>query len=266
MTALMLLAGLAQAADPTFEGTKKEAEVVEKAEYHLAAEFGGALTTGNSEFYTLSAGLNGAYKRGRHQIKLVGGAVAGSSRVDGDGDGTLSDAEKSVPMSPNAGRVYGDLRYDLFLSDKDSLYVLFGAFHDKFAGFDYRLHEQLGYSRHLVKTDKTSLIAELGVDFAQENYVAGVDPNSQLILAARGMVGFSYKFNDSVGLSNTLEAYENVLTPADLRVLNTASLVAALGSKFSIKLSHGLIFDNVPVEGYRKLDQTMMVTLVASVL
>ena len=266
MITSLLLAGFALAAEPAFEGTKKEAEVVEKAEYHLTAEFGGALTTGNSEFYTLSAGLNGSYKRGRHQIKLVGGAVAGSSRVDADGDGTLSDAEKAVPMSPNAGRVFGDLRYDLFLSDKDSLYVLFGAFHDKFAGYDFRLHEQLGYSRHLVKNDKLSIIAEIGFDIAHENFVAGVDPNTDLILAARGMVGFSYKFNDSVGLQDTFEAYENVRRPEDLRMLNTASLTAALGRKFSLKLSHGLIFDNVPVTGYRKLDQTMMVTLVASVL
>lgn len=264
---LSLLATTALAADPDFQGTTKDGKAAEKAEYGLTAEAGGALTTGNSEFYTLSAGINGRYKRGRHQLKLIGGAVVGAARVDADGDGTLSDAEKSVPMVVNATRYFADLRYDIFISDKDSFYVLYGIFHDKFAGYDWRMHEQIGYSRHIVKTDKTVLIGEIGIDWAQENYVSGVDPNTDYyVIAARGMLSFKHKFNDSVGFEETIEVYENVTDPADLRVLNAASFTAALSGKLSLKLTHSLIFDNQPVPTYRKLDQTIQLSLVASVL
>lgn len=272
ITSLLLTLGTATAAEPNFVGTKKEVEEVEKPEARLTAEFGGALTTGNSEFYTLTAGINGSYKWKKSQFQLIGGAVNGSSRVDADGNGTLDDEERAVDMVESARRFYGDARYDYFLSDRDSLYVLVGAFHDRFAGYDFRIHEQVGYSRHLVKSDDTNLIGELGVDFAQENFVDGVDPNSDRILAARGMISLKHNFSEGVGFEDTFEVFENVLDPADLRALNTASLISALSSKLSLKLSHSLIFDNRPVnygaeEGeYRKLDQTMQVTLVASVL
>ncbi len=256
----------AWAADPEFAGTDKEGKSVEKPEGKLTAEAGGALTTGNSEFYTLNAGINASYRWDASKLALTGGAIVGSSRVDADGDGTLSDAERSVPMQPNARRLFADGRYDLFLSSKDSLYVLAGAFHDPFGGYDTRTHEQIGYSRALVKNKKTVLVGEIGIDFAQENYVEGVDPNYMSVLAARGMIGLSHKFSDSVGFEDTFELYENVITPEDVRILNSASLVSAISSKLSLKLSHNLIFDNVPVEGFRKLDQSMQVTLVASIL
>lgn len=272
LTSLMFVLGTAHAADPAFAGTDKAGTEAEKPEAKLTAEFGGALTTGNSEFYTLTAGLNGSYKFNRSKFSLVGGAVTGSSRVDGNADGTIDDAERQVPMVQNAKRYFADLRYDFFMSDHDSLYVLVGAFHDPFAGYELRAHEQIGYSRMLVKTDDTQLVAELGVDWAQEFFSGEADPAKDLeIVAARGMLGLTHKFSEGVGFQDTLEVYENVLDTADLRILNSASMVSTLSSKFSLKLSHNLIFDNRPV-GYgteaakRSLDQTMQVTLVASIL
>lgn len=268
---LLCVLGLASAADSTFAGTTKDGAAVEKSESKLTAEVGAALTTGNSEFYTLSSGLSASHRWERSKLALLGSAVMGSSRVDADANGTLSDAERSVPMVQSARRLSTDARYDLFLSGKDSLYVLVGAFHDPFAGFDSRTHEQVGYSRALLKNDTTTVLGELGFDVAQENYVEGVDPNYANILAARALLGLSHKFSEGVGFEDTLEVYENVQDPNDLRMLNKASLVSALTSKLSLKLSHNLIFDNVPVgastpEPYRKLDQSMQVTFVASIL
>lgn len=269
MFLLTLLSGLAFADEPKFENTQKEVKKLEKPEAHLTAEFGGALTTGNSEFYMLTAGLNASYKWQRSKIGLIGGAVVGSSRVDSDGNSTLSDEERAAPMVPSAKRFFGDLRYDFFLSDRDSVYILLGAFHDPFAGYDLRTHEQIGYSRVLIKSDSTSLVGEIGIDFAQENYKVGddgVDPETKNIIAGRVMVGITHKFSEGVGFEDTFELYEAVPEFADLRMLNTASIVAALGSKLSLKLSHSFIFDNVPVEGFQKFDQTMNITLVASIL
>jgi hypothetical protein len=263
---LIPLFSLAFAEDPKFEGTVKDGASIEKPEGKLGAEVGGALTTGNSEFFVVTSTVNGSYRWERSKLGIVAGVVVGSSRVDADANGTLSDAERGVPMVQSARRAYGDGRYDLFLSGKDSLYVLAGAFHDRFAGFDLRSHEQLGYSRALIKNEKTTLVGELGFDYAQENYVEGVDPNYQNIFAGRAMLGLAHKFNEGVGFEDTLEVYENVVTPADFRMLNKASLVSALSKKLSLKLSHSFIFDNVPVEGYRNFDQTMQVTFVASIL
>ena len=67
-------------------------------------------------------------------------------------------------------------------------------------------------------------------------------------------------------MGDTAEIYENVVDPADLRVLNTAFLTSKISDKLSLKLSHTLTFDNVPVEGFRPLDQVTMLTLVATLL
>ena len=63
-----------------------------------------------------------------------------------------------------------------------------------------------------------------------------------------------------------MEVYESLLDTSDLRVLNNAALTVEMSTTFSLKLSHALIWDNVPVEGFERLDQTTMATLVASIL
>jgi putative salt-induced outer membrane protein YdiY len=55
------------------------------------------------------------------------------------------------------------------------------------------------------------------------------------------------------------------MNPEDVRLLNTAAINTKLSDVFTLKLSNQLTFDNVPVEGFQKLDQTTMVTFVASI-
>jgi putative salt-induced outer membrane protein YdiY len=260
-----LLAGVASAEDSAFTGT--QAEVVEKPETHVTGELGGALATGNSNFYTVNGLLNASHKVKLNKVSAVAGLNLGSAKTtDLDGDAVPDVDPSTVDWAENVRRYYAEARYDRFLSDNDSIYALAGGFSDRFAGFDLRTHEQLGYSRLLVKNDKTELKGEFGGDVAQENYVTGTEPNYQNIIAARILLGINHKFNDKVGISDTFETYENVLNFDDVRILNTAALTSTLSGKLSLKLSHTLIFDNVPVEGFQKLDQTTMVTLVASLL
>ena len=68
-----------------------------------------------------------------------------------------------------------------------------------------------------------------------------------------------------MGLEENLEVYENLLDTEDLRILNKAAIVAKLSDRFSLRFSHQLTFDNQPVTGFRKTDQTTMATLVASI-
>lgn len=265
MHLFLALVAPASAEDSTFTGS--QAEAAEKPETHVTGELGGSYVSGNANFYTVNGLLNASHKVKMNKVSAVAGVNVGGAKVtDLDADGVPDLDPEDVEFTESARRLYADLRYDRFLSDKDSVYALAGAFHDPFVGYDLRSHEQLGYSRLLVKNDKTEFRGELGADLAQENYVEGIDPNYQNILAARVLLGLNQKFNDKVSFSDVFETYENVLTPEDVRILNTAALTSTLSGKFSIKLSHALIFDNVPVEGLRKFDQTTMVTLVATLL
>lgn len=223
-----------------------------------------------------------SHRAAKNEISLLAGLNVGGAKpvalvTPTTGGGTvITPVEEPDRYVGNVRRFAGEVRYDRFVTDTDSIYVLAGAFHDRYAGYDVRAHEQLGWSRILVKDQTTELKSELGADWAQEDYILGTEPNHQNVVAARIGVGIVNKFGvpgtepdsfeERVVLSDTVEVYESVIDFEDVRLLNTAALTSTLSGKLSLKLSHGLIFDNVPVEGFERLDQTTMVTLVASLL
>lgn len=270
MYALLILATVASAQDADFADHAEAGQKFEEPETNLSAELGGAWATGNVDYYTVNGQVDASHRFERNQLTLGGGINIGKGISDADGDGMLSDAERSADKVEIARKYWGDARYDRFVGDKGSIYVLAGALSDVYAGYDLRAHEQIGYSRILVETDSTDLKVELGADVAQEDYVEGADPDFAMVYSARGMLSLTHQFNDSVSFSDTVEAYENIIDPADLRVLNEAAISAKLSDVFSVKLSNQLTFDNVPVATdagtYRKLDQVTLVSLVATLL
>jgi len=266
MFALTLFAGAAMAEEPSFEGSEEAGQTFEETETTLSAELGGAIAGGNTQFWTVNAFAVAGHKFDRNKLGAELGANFGKSIVDADGDGILSAPERDNGAQRTSQRGWAEGRYDRFLGERDSVYALVGGLHDEFAGYDLRTHEQVGYSRILVDSDTTGLVTEIGADLAQENYVAGVDPANAMILAGRAMVSFTQSLADNVAFSDTVEVYENVLDFQDLRLLNEAALTTKLSDMFSLKLSHQLIFDNVPVAGFQKTDHLGLVTLVASIL
>ena len=100
---------------------------------------------------------------------------------------------------------------------------------------------------------------------ALEDFVEGVEPQIAWVYAARVMVKLAHTFNPSVSAELQLEALDNVVNPLDVRVLGSAALVAKIDTRLAVRLGTVGTWDNVPVEGYGKWDQTTTVTLVATV-
>jgi putative salt-induced outer membrane protein YdiY len=261
-----LCVSTAWAEDPSFAGTQAPAPEVEELQRRLVAELGGSFASGNAVFVILNGSATGDVQWKQNKFSGAGAVAWGRAVPDTNADGHVDEAERDAGFVENARRVGLDLRYDRFFGERDSLYALVGAVIDPFAGYDLRTHEQLGYSHVFTPSDTTKLTAEVGFDVAQENYVDGVVPGSADILAARAMVGLLHCFSEHVSFEDRVEAYENILDVEDLRALNTASLTSTLAGRLSIKLSHTLTYDNVPVEGFLSLDHTGLLTLVVTVL
>ena len=268
LTLFVLWMGLqAHAEDSEFESTRKEQpHAASERATTVIAELGGSHATGKVVFYTVNGGVVASHRWKMNKLSGAMGIQVGKAVADANGDGHLDAAERRIGLVENSRRYEAESRYDRFVGKRDSLYVLVGGFVDPFAGYDLRTHEQVGYSRQLVKNDETSWVVEFGVDYAQENYVDGVVPNSAHIVAARLMTAFTHQFSEGVAIGDTLEIYENVVTPEDLRLLNTGFVSSKISDKLSLKISHTLTFDNVPVEGFQPLDQVSMLTLVATLL
>lgn len=262
---LLILATLAHAEDSKFEGAKTP-DKSETTEAHASAELGGTFSFGNTESMALTGLGTASYRHRRNGFSATFGVNWGQTKLDSDGDGKLSDAERAADYVKSAEREYATLRYDRFLGKRDSLYLLGGAFTDSFAGYDYRVNGQLGWSHNFLDQEHVALRGELGVDIAREDFVEGIDPNAQTVVAARLLLGGRYDFNKHVAFEDTIEVYEGVLDFTDLRINNTATITSSLSSRLSLKLSHVLAYDNVPVEGYQPLDHTTMATVVVTFL
>jgi len=271
---LALLSSLALAQDPAYDRTLKAADEAEKPVTNLQAEFGGAFTSGNAFAVAINGGLKGKHVWKSNQFAFGAGINLNMAKVDANGDGTLDDAERAQKLTFTSQRVFGMARYDRFFGKLNSLYVSAGGERDPFAGLLWRFNEQIGYRRVLVATKPTDLDLEIGLAYTEENFSTGADADGNPIndkildahyLGARIYISFEHRFNDTVALGDNVEMIENLFTPADFRLVNNAYLTAKLSDKFSIRLSHRLAFDNLPVEGFRPLDQTTQLTLVASI-
>jgi putative salt-induced outer membrane protein YdiY len=277
MVALFLVLA-AHAEEPTFAKAKPVT--------HLAATLGGTFATGNAESLVVNGGLTATHHWLRNELGLTAALNEGIGAVDANADGFLSASERcfgSAPCAKTAERYTSDLRYDRFLSDRDSLYAIAGALHDPFLGFAHREHGQLGYAYRLIDTNVDHLKAELGADVANEQYVAGMAPAWTRLLAAQLGLQYTHTFNQAVAFSDALTIYEPVYTQpegdpfaphlTDVRLTNEASITAKVADSLALRLTDTLGWRNEPApapEGITEtraaLDNTVSITLVASLL
>lgn len=271
---LLALAGVAHAQDPAYDRVKAAEDAVEKPDTDLTANLGFSYASGNAVFIAVNGGLKFAHKWGQNRLQFDAGTNLNLAKIDTDGNGTLGADERAQKLTWTSQRVASAARYDRFFGAKDSLYLSGGFERDALAGLLWRFNEQFGYARVLVGTETTKVNLEAGVAYAEENFATGADADGNPIytkvldshyLAARVFFGASHSFNKYVSLSDNVEMFENLFTPVDFRLTNTLTLSTKLSDKFSINVGHLLAFDNQPVEGFQKVDQTTMVTMVASI-
>ena len=261
--ALVLVAAGTAAAqtDPAFKyGTKEERAEVEKAEqveWKAAALAGLIMTTGNSRVTTFSAGGNASRKEKGNRFSLEGGAAYARSSiflaVDGNGNGVIDPNEVSRPSQTTTRAWNTKGRYDRFLTDNNSLYVVGGVAGDRPAGKDLVGNGQLGYSRQVFQNEVHLLVAEVGYDFTYENLVAG---ESNSIHSLRTFAGYAGKLSSDTGVDGSVEALFNVneyATPAgeidrfqDNRVTSKMSITTKMFGDLSFRFAFEARYDNAP--------------------
>ena len=249
----------AQAAPPTFVyGKPEEVAEVKGVEWTAAADAGVLLTTGNSETVTITAGAKVTRKSGNNKLEAaVMGALARSGirvAADTNGNGTIGENELTNQTLKTAETIEGKLRYDRFLSAKNSLYLAALAKRDVPAGKVFSGGAQLGYSRTLKKTETREALGEFGLDYTYEDLVAPGDPLQ--IFSLRAFIGYKATLGAATTLETSAEALSNLNeleTPTgdakifeDLRLNGLAAVSTKLGDDLSLSVSITAKFDNVP--------------------
>jgi putative salt-induced outer membrane protein len=266
--------------DPASTGSNELAgqgsfsEVAEREEAGDALEwdlsFGALLSTGNAKSTAITGGSTFRVRRNRHQVfaTILGNygraAVAGSEPVD------------------TVGNVQGRLRYDLFLTDRWSLFGMVTARHDPFQRLDLRLNVDPGVAFYVINEQKEQLRVEAGYDYqfdvrdpdtAIEYEANGTPvydaqgefvhlPRTRDTHAARLAAGYSNKRNDVFGFATELEYLQSLLEAQRWRLNWNTSVSALLVAKLSLAATFTVRLDNDPLPRVKNLDTLSSVNLV----
>ena len=232
---------------------------------------GGMLVTGNSRQLALT--MSGAVET------LFDDNGIGFSLLGNYGRG----AAEGEPVEVTAENVQGRLRYDRYLVDRLSLFLINTGRHDRFQGIDFRYNLDPGVKYLFVREPATSLWGELGYDFqydvrrddarvvldADGNPV--IDPTSgeaelvdktEIDHSLRAFVGFQHAFNEEVTLTTGLEYLQSLVEIERSRLNFDLLFAAKIAGGLALGFGFGARYDNDPLPGKEELDTTTTVNLI----
>jgi putative salt-induced outer membrane protein YdiY len=221
---------------------------------------GGQASTGNSRLLALTA--NGAF----------------DTRFDNNGIGVsaLANYGQSAPpgeaIKTTTENVQGRVRYDRYIIDQASFFLITTGRHDRFQGIDFRLNLDPGFKYLFVAEQANAIWAEIGYDFQYDirRDDALVDPMMMLPTldktatdhSSRLFAGMRHAFNDEVTLSTGVEYLQSLVETTRNRINFDALFAAKVGSGLAFGLGFGLRYDHEPLPGKAKVDTTTNVSLI----
>jgi hypothetical protein len=243
---------------------------------------GGQLATGNSRLLAITG--NGVYAS-RYGANGFGASILGNY-----GQGAPPNAN-IVETSEN---LQGRIRYDRYVLDHMSLFLIATGRHDRFQGLDFRLNLDPGVKYIFVDEKATSFWGEAGYDFQYDirdtSALGVVDPTTMAPVdipgtmtqeqitrtasdhSARLFVGLRHAFNDAVTFSTGLEylqsfaaskdPYNTSATGTDYRINYDAIFAAKVGGGLSVGFGFTARYDHDPIPGKEALDTTTSVNLI----
>jgi putative salt-induced outer membrane protein YdiY len=222
---------------------------------------GGQISTGNSP---LTAGTVNAKYETRFHDNGIGFDILGNYGSTGN------DEEQVHKLS--AENIQGRLRYDRYVLDNLSVFVLNTGRHDRFQGLDFRYNLDPGVKYLFVQHPTTKAWGELGYDLQydvrrDEARVQGdgtVLPKTALDHSVRAFLGFNHAFNDAVTFSTGLEYLQSVVESRRWRMNYDALLAAKLFGGLALGVGFNLRYDHDPLPSIERLDTQTVLSVIYS--
>jgi Protein of unknown function, DUF481 len=233
---------------------------------------GGLLTTGNARLLAVTA--NGAFETRFHDNGI------GVSLLGNYGQG----AAPGSAVVATAENIQGRIRYDRYIIEQASFFLIETGRHDRFEGLDYRNNLDPGFKYLVLTKVDNSLWAEVGYDFQydirrdQERVV--LDANNNPVLGPNGapelldktqadhstrlFLGFKHAFNKEVTLVTGVEYLQSFIDDTRYRVNFDALFAAKVGGGLALGLGFSARYDHAPLPGVLDLDTSTNVSLIYS--
>ena len=228
-----------------------------------AVSAGGLSSSGNSRMVAFTGSGNFDWRGGSNGF--------GASFVGNYGKSAPPGGEMETTTENFQGRV----RYDRYVIEDASVFMLATGRHDRFQGLAFRLNLDPGFKYLFVNRPATVLWAEAGYDFQYDTRTSearDVKDDMGVVIdrldkhetdhSARIFLGFRHAFNDATALSNGIEYLQSFIDSDRYRfnydVLFTAKVWGdlALGAGFNAR------YDNQPLPDKEKLDTTSTLSLI----
>jgi putative salt-induced outer membrane protein YdiY len=226
---------------------------------------GGLSSSGNSKLVALTISGNYDWRGGANGV--------GASLVGNYGKSAPPDGE----METTTENLQGRLRYDRYLIEDASVFLLATGRHDRFQGLAFRLNLDPGFKYLFVNRPKTQLWAEAGYDFQYDTRTDEardvLDDEGMLVErldkhqtdhSARLFLGFKHAFNDDVALANGIEYLQSFVESERYRFNYDVLFTAKVWGDLALGVGFNARYDNQPLPDKVKLDTTSTLSLVYS--
>jgi putative salt-induced outer membrane protein YdiY len=228
---------------------------------------GGQFATGNTRL--LAGTMNGEWSS-RWGSNGIGASILGNY-----GQG----APPGSPVVETAENVQGRVRYDRYIIDQASLFLINTVRHDRFQGLEVRYNIDPGFKYLFLTAATNTLWVEAGYDFQYDvredsalqldatgapNAMAPLLPKTHDDHAIRLYAGFKHDFNEEVTLSTGLE-YIQAVSDGTHHWLNYDALFAAkVGGGLALGLGFNARYDSDPLPGKKTTDTASTLSLIYS--
>jgi putative salt-induced outer membrane protein len=230
---------------------------VSAADWTGTGELGLAATRGNARSENLNGKL--AFKtedaQWKHSYSLAALRAKGEVVGDFDGDGT---PEESFEL--NANRYEFGASSALKVNEVSSWVAALRYENDDFAPFEYQSTFSLGYGHNFIKSDATTLSAEIGPGLRRAKNASTGENESDGIV--RGLLDYKHKLTGNTELFNTtlMEAgSDNTFAQNDFGVS------VAMNESFALKAGLQLRHNTEVGPGVKKTDSLTTVNLVYNI-
>ena len=254
-------------ADKAVAGPGKAAEapkiVAAPEGINASLSAGGLSSSGNSRLVAFTGSGAFDWRRGSNGI--------GASLVGNYGRSAPPGGEMATTTENAQGRV----RYDRYVLEDASVFLLATGRHDRFQGLAFRLNLDPGFKYLFVNRPATALWAEAGYDFQYDTRtresrdvkddmgaVIGRLDKHESDHSARIFLGFRHDFNDKTALSNGIEYLQSFVHGKQYRFNYDVLFTAKVWGDLAVGAGFNARYDNQPLPTKEKLDTTSTLSLV----
>jgi putative salt-induced outer membrane protein YdiY len=228
-----------------------------------------------------SVSAGGLSSSGNSRLVAFTGSGTFDWRVGKNGMGAslVGNYGRSAPpggdMTTTTENAQGRVRYDRYVIDDASLFLLATGRHDRFQGLAFRLNLDPGFKYLFVNRPATALWAEAGYDFQYDTRTregrdvlddtgAVVDrlDKHETDHSARVFLGFRHNFNDATAVSNGIEYLQSFVESERYRFNYDVLFTAKVWGDLALGVGFNARYDNQPLPDKEKLDTTSTLSLV----